>query len=253
MTSKRLLMPGLLFLMVGLVVISCKKDEEEDPPPPAPQVEVKFFFSNRVGTSTLNFDQIMYQNAFGNIYSVSTLQYFVSDIKLNKPDGTSVMIDTIHYVDGEDQNTLLFAPPMKVPAIDYSSISFIFGLNEEKNVTGAFTNPPESLMEWPLPMGGGYHYMKLEGKIDNDGVIENFQAHTGPTMGNPYFIEVTLPASAFTAKEGLIITIGMNINNWWTNPNTIDLNDMSSIMMDMDAQQELKANGGDVFYLESIE
>jgi hypothetical protein len=253
MTSKRYLLLFLLFIIVGLLVISCKKDEEDDTPPPTPEVEVKFFFSNRVGTSTLNFDQIMYQNEFGNLYSVSTLQYFVSDIKLNKPDGNSVLIDAIHYVDGKDQNTLLFTPPTKVPAVDYSSISFIFGLSEEKNVTGAFPNPPESLMEWPVPMGGGYHYMKLEGKIDNDGVTENYQAHTGPTMGNPYFIEVTLPASAFTAKDGLIITIGMDINNWWANPNTIDLNDMTSIMMNMDAQQKLKVNGADVFYLESIE
>jgi hypothetical protein len=253
MSSKRSLLLVLLFIVAGLMVNSCKKDKEEDTPPPVPQGQLKFFFSNRVGTSTLNFDQIMYQNAFGNIYSVATLQYFISDIRLNKPDGTYILIDEVHYVDGKEPGTLLFTPQTKVPLLDYSSISFIFGLNEEKNVTGAFTNPPESLMEWSVLIGGGYHYMKLEGKIDNDGVIENYQAHTGPAMGNPYYIEVTLPSSAFTAKDGLIITIGMNINNWWTNPNTIDLNDMTSIMMNMDAQQQLKENGGDVFYLETIE
>lgn len=45
----------------------------------------------------------------------------------------------------------------------------------------------------PVPMGGGYHYMKLEGRHDSSGTTKNYQAHMGPTMGNDYHVSVTLP------------------------------------------------------------
>lgn len=244
----------LIVFISGLIFSSCKKDNEDDNnPTPTPEAQLIFSFSNRVGTSALSFDNLAYTNAFGNNYSIITLKYFISDIRLNKADGTSVLIDEEHYVDGTDPATLVFTPITKVPVSDYSSISFIFGLNEAKNVTGRYTNPPESNMEWPLPMGGGYHYMKLEGKLDSAGTIKNYQAHTGASMGNPYYIEVTLPSSAFMAKDQQIITIGMDINKWWTNPNTIDLNDVTSIMGNPAFQVLLHDNGSDVFYLESIE
>ncbi|MCB2221129.1 MAG: hypothetical protein KQI35_12095 [Bacteroidetes bacterium] len=244
----------LLLLAAGFIFTSCKKDNDEDEnPTPASQVQLNFNFSHRVGSSTLNYDVMGYSNAAGNNYSVITLKYFISDIRLNKADGSSVLIDEEHYVDGTDYNTLLFTPETKVPEGEYSSISFIFGLNEEKNITGAYPNPPESNMEWPVPMGGGYHYMKLEGKLDSAGTIKNYQAHTGATMGTPYYIEVELPSSSFTAADGKIITIGMDINKWWSTPNTLDLNDVSSIMGNPAMQQNLHENGADVFYLESIE
>ncbi len=244
----------MLLLLSGLVITACKKDDDgDDNPTPVPEVQLNFNFSHRVGNLPVNFDVISYNNAAGNDYSVVTLKYFISDIRLNKADGSSFLIDEEHYVDGTDYNTLLFTPETKVPEGEYSSISFIFGLNEEKNITGTYPNPPESNMEWPIPMGGGYHYMKLEGKIDSAGTVKNYQAHTGPTMGTPYYVEVTLPSSSFTAKEGLIITIGMDINNWWQGPHIIDLNNVTSIMGNPDMQELLQDNGENVFYLESIE
>ena len=39
----------------------------------------------------------------------------------------------------------------------------------------------------------------------------------------------------------------MNINNWWVNPNMLDLNTMSGIMGNQQMQIKLKENGNDVF------
>jgi hypothetical protein len=253
MNKKILYKSTLLLLIVGFLISGCKKDDDNDDPIPVNDVQLNFAFSHRVGSSAVSYDMIAYQNEAGNNYSVVTLKYFISDIRLNKADGSSVLIDEAHYVDGTDLTTMVFTPSTKVPEGNYSSISFVFGLNEEKNMTGAYPNPPESNMEWPIPMGGGYHYMKLEGKLDSAGTIKNYQAHTGATMGTPYYVEVTLPSSEFTAAEGKIITIGMNINNWWQGPHTIDLNDVTSIMGNPDMQTLLHDNGADVFYLESIE
>ena len=102
----------------------------------------------------------------------------------------------------------------------------------------------------PAAMGTGYHYMKLEGKFDSAGVIKNYQAHTGPSMGNQYFVEVVLTQDPFSCNCTTVdIRIDMDINKWWQNPNTLDLNNMSMVMGNQEMQQKLKENGSDVFSL----
>jgi len=243
----------LLFLIAfGLAACTNKKDDVS--PQPA-NVQVHFNFLHHVGSQEIVFNTIQYTNAFGNLYSIETLKYFISDITFHRADGSMLILDEAHYVDAQDGTTLLFSPQTQILSGDYTSVSFIFGLNEEKNVNGRFLNPPESNMEWPLAMGPGYHYMKLEGKIDSTGVINNYQAHTGATMGNQNFIEIDLPNSTFNAgASGTTISIKMNINNWWVSPNTLDLNLMTMMMGNQEMQVKLHDNGEeDVFTIFSIE
>lgn len=227
-------------LIAMLAITSCKKEENTE-------TEVIFNFKHFVGNEELQFDEIKYKNAFGNDYSVSTLKYFVSNITLHT-DGGIYTINGAHYVDATDNSTLTFAPGIKFPAGTYNKVSFTYGLDSVNNVTGRFPNPPENLMEWPIAMGGGYHYMKLEGKFDSTGVVKNYQAHTGPTMGNDNSFEVTLNEANFSCScVTKTIIFEMDINNWWTNPNTLDLNNISGIMGNQNMQEKFKANGSDVF------
>lgn len=232
----------LTIIVLSVVSTSCKKDTEKK------DAQVNFVFSHYVGTELLEFDNIKYTNAAGNNYSVSTLKYFVSDFILTKTDGSKVIFDEAHYIDAADASIFTFKPSTLALAGDYQSLSFIFGLNEEKNISGSFLNPPESNMEWPLPMGGGYHYMKLEGKFDSTDLVKNYQAHMGRLMGIPHFINVTLPAFSLTVDgQDITFNIKMDINNWWETPNTFDLNIMSGVMGNETIQQQLQENGADVF------
>jgi len=239
------------FVALAISFTACDKDNDENPQPAT--TTVNFKFDHYVGDDPLTFNDIIYTNAFGNQYSVETLKYFISDIKLTSATGSVTSIDAAHYVDGTDETSTLFETGISIPAGQYSSISFIYGLSKEKNLPGLFPNAPESNMEWPPAMGTGYHYMKLEGKVDSLGVINNFQAHTGPTMNNSNFIEVIVPNSAFTAEgDTTTINIKMDINKWWVSPNTLDLNTVTGIMGNQEMQLKLKANGEDVFSFEGM-
>jgi|ETNmetMinimDraft_26_1059896.scaffolds.fasta_scaffold09773_1 hypothetical protein len=211
-------------------------------------INLSFTFSHTIGSSSVEYDTIKYTDAAGNDYSVETLKYFVSDITLHKSSGGTILIDDEHYVDARDNATLIFSPSKEIPNGTYSYITFIFGLDTNKNTTGVYPNTPESNMEWPVPMGGGYHYMKLEGRHDSSGTTKNYQAHMGPTMGNDYHVSVTLPSSSFTANgNNLNANVTMDINKWFETPNTLDLNNVSGIMGDMSMQMKLQQNGADVF------
>ncbi|MCP4457755.1 MAG: hypothetical protein GY816_06985 [Cytophagales bacterium] len=239
-----------LSLLLGSLLAtfsSCNEDENN-------RVSLSFEFAHKIGDETLEFDEIKYTNAAGNEYSVVTLKYFISDITLHRSGGEAVLIDEAHYIDATDTTTLSFAMEDEISSDDYSQISFVFGLNETKNIAGSFPNAPESNMEWPLAMGSGYHYMKLEGKFDSSGDIENYQCHTGPTMGNQYCVDVVLSESSFTAiGNDLTIQIVMDINSWWKNPNTLDLSDVTMIMGNETMQQNITENGAGVFSIGTIE
>lgn len=236
-----------------VVLSSCSKNDDDVNPIPA-DVQPVIVLNHTIGQETVVFDTIKYSNNFGNVYSVATLKYFISDFTFHKSDGTEVKIDEEYYVDGRENSTINYTPMVKIPAGDYSSVSFTFGIDSTKNKTGRYTNPPESNMEWPIPMGGGYHYMKFEGKFNRNDTIKNFQCHLGPTMGNPNYFEVTLANSSFTASGNEVkITIQMNLNNWFGSPHVMDLNDITGIMGNQQIQLMLKANGVNVFSLKSIE
>ncbi len=236
-------------VLISTVFISCNTDPDIDIE--FPQIHIQF--SHFVDNDALSFDTIVYTNAAGNKYSVSTLKYFVSNVILKKEDGTQEGFDGPHYIDASDESTLIFSgSPFPISDGEYTSISFVFGLTESQNVTGTFVNPPESNMEWPIPLGGGYHYMKLEGKFDSTSIVKNYQAHFGRLMTTPHFINITYDNLGLTLVGGDEKTIEckMNINNWWSTPNTLDLNIMSGIMQDEAIQEQLQQNGADIFTFE---
>lgn len=238
------------FIFVWLLaIVSCDKDEDK---PASGDVSFTIKLLHVVDGEPLEFDNPRYNNAFGNTYSVVRLQYFVSDFKLTRADGGVVQVKNAFYVDGREPETHTHNPQIRLPQGNYQSVSFVFGLHAETNVPGTFPNPPENNMEWPAPLGGGYHYMKLEGRIVEGESTKNYQAHTGPTDGNHNFFEVNLPQSAFTAEDAAVeIVISMDVNRWWENPNTLDLNEMTMMMGDQDKQVLLKENGTDVFSFSS--
>ena len=202
---------------------------------------------HNVGSTVVDYDTLIYTSNAGNSYSIELLKYFISDIRFHSSTGSDVLIDEIHYVDARETSTTTIVPTTKVKKGSYTHVSFVFGIDENKNTTGLFSNPPEVLMEWPVLMGGGYHMMKLEGRHDSSGVLKSYRAHLGSLNGAPRHVEVTIPNLAFAVENNLILTLNMDINKWFETPNTFDMNDIESIMGDSTKQAQLSQNGADVF------
>lgn len=216
--------------------------------------ELSFSFAHVVGLTgpVVIGPDTPYTNVAGNRYGVMRLQYFVSDIVLERQGADPVQLDEIHYVDLAEPATLRYVPATPIPPGIYTGVSFVFGIPKAKNISNAFVQPPQSLMEWPAMMGGGYHYMKLEGRfIDRQEQIANFKLHTGMLMGMDYSVPVALEDLALDVGEAdLEVEIVMDIEEWLRDPNVYDFNDyMPGMMGNAQAQRSAQQNGWNVFAL----
>lgn len=263
-----------IFLLVITLFTACKKDDP--PPPPVKETgKIAFTFSHKIDGQMVEFDTMKYTNEAGNPYLVGEIMYFISDVTLHNSDGSTFMIDDwkdINYIDTNIPSTLSWQVYDSIPAGSYTHISFTFGINEAKNISMMYVNPPEVNMMWPGVLGGGYHYMMINGKWKNlSNQVEIYNFHLG--IGQLYksdsincidsiyafvqnYFTVDLPSSSFTLENNTTKTINlvMNVESWFKTPNIYDHNYWGgSIMQNQPAMNMIKENGFDVFTVESID
>ena len=253
-------------LFLAILVFSCKKDDDNTDMQSGDNGKIRFEFYHYVDGKPLIIDTLIYTNTAGNQYMVNEIQYFISDVTLHSAirGCDDYIIDEwkdIHYIDTDIPETHSWDVFDDIDAGSYNEITFTFGINEQKNQSLIFVNPPESFMFWPVYLGGGYHYMKLNGKwLSTTQIFFPFDFHLGigqvyDTTGNitgfiQNYFEVHLPQSSFTITEGQTSTIRivMNIEKWFKDPNIYDHNVWGGdIMQTQEAMKLGCENGGNVF------
>lgn len=240
--------PGIcgIGLLLAFCFAGCKKDAKEKEQEGS-HVELKM--AHYVGGTPLETNKPQYENEAGNTFSVTKLQYFLSNIYLESEDGKKELLMDHWYLDVSDAGSLSGKSVVKVPFGDYKAVHFIFGFQKGDNVTGMFPNPPENNMEWPDFMGGGYHYMKMEGKFETvDGESSAYATHLGPTDGKDFSFAVALPIALQADEVEEVLALGMDLAKWYNGPNIYDFNAIQGGIMGNDSVQGvLSENGQDVF------
>lgn len=252
--------PRLFVILFALLAAACTKFND--------RAEIDLNIGYEINGQPLVTDTLCYTNEAENLFLITEIQWFLSDIQLLDQNGNwralkqrealdSIAEQTEHifYIDTDipESQTL---HGKKIPTGHYSALRFTFGLDEHDNYTGLFNDPPESDMFWPDVLGGGYHYMKLNGKFAaTQSRLKPFAIHLGIGQNEDctefyqnYFI-VELPID-FDVKPNTEnqLDLTMVIDNWFRNPHTIEFNELgSSIMQNQSAQRLLNGNGKDVF------
>jgi len=265
----------LLSILLGALLLTNISCNNDDPDVDETAGHISFTFTHTVDGLALQKDIMKYVNAAGNPYEINQVMYFISDVTLHKSDGTKKMISDWtdnHYVDIDIPSTLTWDVYDDIAAGAYDSITFIFGFTAEKNKSFMFVNPPEVNMMWPDILGGGYHYMMINGSWkDNENVIKSYAFHMGIGQlykSNAYdkidsiyafvqnYFPVSLPTSAFTIEKDKTrnIELIMNIESWFKTPHIYDHNYWGgAIMQNQAAMQMAKENGFDVFKIGVIQ
>jgi hypothetical protein len=258
----------VIVIIFSVFIWGCKKDTDIVTPE-STSGKIKIIFSHVVGNNPLILNSNQYFNEAGNQYEIYDLMYFISDVKLHLHQRAPLLIDqwtAIHYVDAEIPSTLNWDVYDSIPQGVVDSVSFVFGISEQRNQSFMFVNPPESNMAWPDILGGGYHYMMINGKwIDPQQMQQPFDFHLG--IGQIYtdtityntnsisgfvqnYFDVTLPTPglSITANSTSLLKLQMDVSSWFKTPHSWDFNYWGgSVMQRQQAMNVIKENGFDVF------
>lgn len=170
-------------------------------------------FDHIVGGQNLALNSGRYQNAAGEEFSVSLLQYYVSNIQLRRTDGSiyTVEQDSSYFLIKEADAASRHAT-FKIPPGDYNELSFVLGVDSLRSTmdiskrTGALdpSGTHENGMYWGW--NSGYIFLKMEGispaaPADPTGQnkyryhIGGFGGYSAPTINNIKKITIDLTAS----------------------------------------------------------
>lgn len=264
------------FFLFCFVFSSCVKENSSSISQPKKDIYLTVSFTHLVKGDLVIFDTLMYATSLGNQYMITDLQYFISGIRLHLKGGKWFDINPdheIHYIDAHVSNAdkKNWTLSVLMPEGEADSISFVFGLDAENNISYRFPDPPERDMFWPEVLGGGYHYMKMNLKWKDPGISEQKpfmfhlgigQMYTGNTI-NPdsiigyiqnYFLinlPLTLKIGPETSKPSC--TIIMNIEKWFDGPYAFDFADYpKGIMQNQDGMFKGCKNGRQAFIVKAV-
>ena len=254
-----------IFALSLLLLSSCNEDSGYG--------YVRFVFQHNWDNDIIKIDGTTpYTNAAGNIVTFSNLEYIISHLGIY---GNSFLTfddpTNVRYISNDSlYSTMLLTH--RIPSGPYQGIHFRFGLNHTDNVSNLFTNPPQKDMFWPENMGGGYHFLKIDGKWRNPGepTDQGFGLHLGTLKKDCYdtiwnadtifrvdtipetfsnYFPVLIPKSFRVEKNEITtVTIIMNVKQWMETPYRWDFNVMSAAIMSREhAMDSLVTNGQNVF------
>lgn len=213
-------LPSALLFSLALILTACSKNDDTTPEfQEGNLAPLSVEFDNIAGdrTLTLNNTESPYKNAAGEPFTISRLQYFISNIKVTTSAGNiyTVNPDSSYFLIKGDDKTSRFAK-VKVPEGDYTNLTFTLGVDSLRSTmpidkrTGVLDpaaggGHDGSGMYWGW--NSGYIFFKLEG---NSAVVSDdangdptgkkqFKYHIGffggysaPTLNNIKVIQVDL-------------------------------------------------------------
>lgn len=183
--------PLIFLFAIAALCSACDKEKI------APAGALVINFENTVSGNTLEYGKIQYKNQAGNLFSVNSLKYYLSDIELVADDGRTYELhncDLIDVFDPESQKLALDS----VPNGRYTKMRFHVGVDSLRNSSGDQSGDlnPSYGMLWTW--ASGYIFYKHEGRFVNvAGDTLNLIYHLGT---NPARTKVEIPLNNIEIK-----------------------------------------------------
>lgn len=157
----------LVALVVGLAVFSC---DTVQPDTAVATGTLRVAFDNRVGASDLKLGTDAYQNAAGEAFTITRFNYFVSNIRLRKVDGSEYIVpqEQSYFLIQEEKPASQLITLSDIPVGDYTGLTFMIGIDSLRSLadisqrTGVLDPGLNDGMYWEW--NSGYIFMKLEGQ-----------------------------------------------------------------------------------------
>lgn len=212
---------GILLLGAFLLLLSntaCSTQEEDEP---LATGSLHLRVHHAAGKDSLVLNNTFYKNAVGNELRFTKLKYFISGLQFYRKgkkvyeQPTPLLVHAAY-----PENNQFFIE--NIPSGSYDTLQLSIGVIRQYNYNGAIKLLPDNFgMYWPEELGGGYHFMKLEGHWQHDTAYGTFAFHLGQSEN---LITGRLPftAEVLTGQTQNWV-LQMDVLEWFERPYTYDL------------------------------
>jgi hypothetical protein len=168
-------------------------------------------FENIANGKKIVLNDSVYENDFGEKYTVSKLKYYVSNICL-LTKGALEIDKTVYLIDAAKENTIIKKDGRKIVGI-----SFLVGVDSALHCSGAQSGALDPLNDMFWTWNNGYVNFKLEGKSASSTADNNrIEQHIGGYKGEYKTMrEIVLPINEKYLLKNNTITIQMNLDEYW--------------------------------------
>lgn len=202
--------------------------------------------SHSIDNQLLLWDSITYYNEAGNKYGISKLQYYISNIRFYKNNSIIQQSDSVYYIDAKHQYSSIISIPALLTGV-FDSVALTIGLLPFRNISYSLSTAIENTnMGWPDAMGGGYHFLKLEGHWRDVAEVNGFALHVGKSG---FHCEAGFACGLdVRVNQVTNLNIMMNINEWFRKPTKYDFSSDGVYSMGNEVlMRKIIVNGQDVF------
>lgn len=227
------------YLFIAVFFIACKPKENSKS---SLVIDLKHIFGSKnllIGST--------YTNASSEELTISRLDYFISNIKLQKADGSEYIVpqnNSYFLVKLSEKNTQQLSI-QDVPLGEYTGISFMIGVDSLRNTlepsqrTGALdVGGVAEGMYWSW--NTGYIFLKLEGTSPVVPATQNnqFKFHIGfyggyntPTLNNLRTSTINFGTDKLKIQQGksALVHLKVDLAEFFKNPTLIKLSENNSV------------------------
>lgn len=200
-----------------------------------------------------------YINANNDTFSVSTLKYYISNVKLKKPNGSyHVVPESYFLINAADTINTCKLVLKDVPFENYISMEFIVGVDSTRNCSGAQTGALDPLNDMFWSWNQGYIFFKFEGYTSSapHWGIPNLSYHIGgfiPPFNLIRWANVPFTSTSLNVVEHQISTVYLKANllEVFRNQNVIDFS-VSGAVSGGPVAKQLANNYSNMFIFSAI-
>jgi hypothetical protein len=244
--------------ILSVFLLSCKKDEKvADSTPAETNANLLVDLNALVNSTALIPNTKWYTNWNGDSFTVSKFNYYISNIRLKKSDGS-------YFAEAESYHLIKHLESRRsfvvknIPEGEYTEIEFMIGIDSVRNISGAQTGDLDPAFQMFWDWNSGYIFYKLEGnyKTLSDPTLSEYAFHIGLFGGRfktQQICKINLNTS-FLAKKNKQsrLFVKVNVEEVFNTPHPIGF-DYYNQNISQQTYLEQSENYKDMFVLDRVE
>jgi hypothetical protein len=256
-------MKPIIAVAVCLVQLlsACQKKDTVPPvsetPVPKEVGKVAVDVSPAFGSEDLQYSKY-YFNAAGDSVNVTRFAYYVSNVVFVKSDGSSFAEPESYHLLDHSGSAVKGFTVANVPIGDYTSLSFMIGVDSLRNCSGAQSGDldPAKGMFWTW--NSGYIFLKMEGRAPRSAGNKAYTYHIGGfkgvnrTMQN---VGISFNGSTLKCAQGGLsrLSLKADAGEIFKSPNLIDVSTFYYQMSEGAGAKKLSENYKDMFTFKAVQ